>query len=277
MSHKFTLAPTLITFLADHMAKAGCPAHDLAHCYRVANLAVKIAQGESGANMKVVYAAGMLHDVLDTKLYPGDEIGKIEKLLRDTLAASTIEGKDGDGKGDDKIVVTLTPEEIDLLFIIIKSVGYKNLIKPDWDVYSLPLEYRCVQDADLLDAIGAIGIGRCFSFGGKHARALFGEFSVISAQEKLDPAVYAAYQKSATSNTVAHFFDKLLRLKDFMSTYTGKEMARERHSTMMLFLRVMDVELEDSGDASQGYISKYIDMFDDSLPSVSSTMLQDDA
>jgi uncharacterized protein len=260
------------------MAKAGCPAHDLAHCYRVANLAVKIAHGEIGADVKVVYVAGMLHDVLDTKLYGVDKIGAIETMLRTTLANSstaTIAETTRDDEG--KEVIQLTPEEIDLVFVIIKSVGYKNLIKPDWDVYSLPLEYRCVQDADLLDAIGAIGIGRCFSFGGKHERALFGEFSVISAQEKLDPAVYAAYQKSATSNTVAHFFDKLLRLKDFMSTFTGKEMAKERHSTMLLFLRVLDMELEDANDASQGYISKYIDMFDDSLPAVSSTMLQDDA
>lgn len=139
-------------------------------------------------------------------------------------------------------MVHLTAEEVDAVFLVIRSVGYKHLLRKDWDVHALPLEYRVVQDADLLDAIGAVGIARCFSFGGKRERALFGAFS---AEEKpLDACAYQAQQKQTDAN----------------------EMARERHNTMLLFLRVLDAELEDADDAAQGYIAKYIDMFDDELP-----------
>lgn len=166
-------------------------------------------------------------------------------------------------------MVHLTAEEVDAVFLVIRSVGYKHLLRKDWDVHALPLEYRVVQDADLLDAIGAVGIARCFSFGGKRERALFGAFS--AEERPLDACAYQAQQKQTDANTVAHFFDKLLRIKRLLSTYTGQEMARERHNTMLLFLRVLDAELEDADDAAQGYIAKYIDMFDDELPRVLSS------
>lgn len=242
-----TVPERLLTFVSQHMAKAGCAAHDFAHCKRVANLAVRIAEQETTANVKVTYLAGLIHDVLDSKLYGADHIAEVELDLRNMLKEPQTQ---------------LTEDEIDLIFVVIKSVGYKNLIKPDWDTMKLPIEYRCVQDADLLDAIGAIGIGRCFSFGGKNARRLFGQFSVLSPDEKLDPAVYAQYQKDATSNTVAHFFDKLLRLKDMMSTPTGKAMAKDRHEAMVVMLKSMDQELIDAEDDDAGVISKYISLFD---------------
>ena len=178
----------LSTFLATHMASFQCCAHDLAHCYRVANLSLQIAESSDPEfkeqyDLRVVYLAGLLHDVLDSKLVAPSEPGKgksIEEQLVEKM--NTCEN--------------LSSDQTDKIILIIKSIGYKNLIKPQWSevVAQLPAEYSTVQDADLLDAIGSIGLTRVFSFGGKRNRPIFGftDQEPDGVQLSLTPAQYAA-------------------------------------------------------------------------------------
>lgn len=170
MAEMITNAPMnvpeeFMTFLCDCMKSFQCSAHDMAHVERVASLALHIASVEgqnqskreieadgsntkSEINMKVVYIGALCHDVLDSKLVTAETARGNEKALRERL------------------MTFMTDSECEEVFKIIHAVGYKKLLDPNHQPQSRSIEYRCVQDADLLDAIGAVGIGRCYSFGG---------------------------------------------------------------------------------------------------------------
>ena len=118
---------------------------------------------KEGGDLRVTYVAALMHDMMDSKLVPeGEDLEGLEKSLRQKVEK---EMKDATPNWTDK--------DTDHVFTIVKSVGYKNMIRDDWNPQGMSLEYRCVQDADLLDAIGAIGVARCFAFGGKRNRELF--------------------------------------------------------------------------------------------------------
>ena len=235
-------------FITATMASFGCCAHDEAHVYRVARSARLIAESEEGADPRLTYIAGLLHDVLDSKLQDVSSAGSAEDQLRTLLESD----KD-----------FLTQEEINTIFVIIKAVGYKNIIKDGYDAYKLPTEYRCVQDADLLDAIGAIGIARCFAFGGKRNRKLFGmsRFPEGCAQN-ISHEEYMKAQASTTDSNVDHFFDKLLTIEPLLTTKLGKSMAHERHVFMSAFLKQLDVELADCGDESSAGMGAAVEVMD---------------
>jgi uncharacterized protein len=232
------VSPALATFIDEHMTSFQCNAHDTAHVYRVATLAVKIAQrGPDLGSPRVAYLAGLLHDVMDSKLVVGDKTDVEEKI--------TMMLKDNEH---------LTENEISDVLKIIKAVGYKNIIKPGWNPDALPKEYLCVQDADLIDAIGYIGVTRTFSFGGKRNRAIFGTSSALLGNDTVTPEHYSKGDGSG----VQHFFDKLLRIKRFLRTSLGMEIAARRHKNMIDFLKGLDEELTEIGDSEAGRITELL-------------------
>lgn len=178
--------------------------HDFDHTYRVYQLATTIALKE-GANVEKVQLMALLHDVDDHKLSP-----------------STYENKD---HARDFLSQFNYPyiEEV-ILGISQISFMSKDSIIPD------TLETKCVQDADRLDAIGAIGIARCFTFGGNKHRKLYDP----AIPPTLNMSKEEYYQHEST--TINHFYEKLLLLKDMMNTPTGKQMAAHRHQIMVDFL-----------------------------------------
>ena len=168
--------------------------HDFDHTMRVFHMATTIAR-EENADLETVQLAALLHDVDDRKLSP-----------------QTCENKDNavsflreNGVNQGKI-----KEIIQIISQISFSAGNGT---------PSTLEGMCVQDADRLDAIGAIGIGRAFAFGGSRGRRIH------------DP------EGEDTTTTIQHFYDKLLLLKDRMNTATGKTLAHQRHRFMEDFLQ----------------------------------------
>ncbi len=181
--------------------------HDWWHIYRVTETAKKIGARE-GADLFLVEISALLHDVGDYKLYAGNNMQ--EKLINELL-------------GDFSVEQNL----IDEVVSIVKSVSFKGA---GVDTIPNSIEGKVVQDADRLDAIGAIGIARAFAYGGHHNRLLY--------HPEESPEFHTDFEtyKKAKGHTINHFYEKLLLLKDRMQTSTGKELAEERHQFMMLFL-----------------------------------------
>ena len=180
--------------------------HDAAHSIRVYKTALAIA-AEEGADARLVALAALLHDVDDRKLSPETAAGK-------DRAVGFLQSKD------------VPAAEIRAICAIIDQVSYKGT---DSATPSTP-EGKCVQDADRLDALGAIGIARTFAYGGSHGRPLY------DPEEKprlgMDGAEYARRQ----SSSVNHFYEKLFLLKDMMNTETGRRVAEHRTALMHQFL-----------------------------------------
>lgn len=187
--------------------------HDWFHIERVWKNAKLIAKNENADNF-VVELGALLHDIADAKFYDGDEtIGP--KKAREFL----------EGLGLDK-------ENIQHVENIIKHISYKNSLTDNglFQKFSSK-ELNIVQDADRLDAIGAIGIARAFNYGGFKNRVLFNPN--IKPDLKLNKETY----KKSTAPTINHFYEKLLLLKDQMNTETGKQIAQERHEFMKQYLK----------------------------------------
>jgi uncharacterized protein len=182
--------------------------HDWWHVYRVWKMAERIGRAE-GADLLVVELAALLHDIADWKLHDGDlSVGP--KRAKEWL----------DSLGFD-------PAMSDHICRIIAGISFKGAAV---EQPPLSLEGQVVQDADRLDAMGAIGIARAFAYGGAKGRAI------------CDPAVPPTEHHSAESylksgHTINHFYEKLLLLKDRMNTATGRAMAEERHQFMEDYLQ----------------------------------------
>jgi len=191
--------------------------HDWFHIERVYKLALRIAEKEADVDVLVVQLAALLHDIADSKFHDGDEtIGP--RLAREFLSKQQ-----------------LPTEQLEQVIAIIENISFKGGNQAQ--TY-FSKELAVVQDADRLDAIGAIGIARTFNFGGFKNRPLY------------DPAIppdlqlsKEAYKKS-TAPTLNHFYEKLLRLKDLMHTETARELAAERHQFMEQFLSRFYAEWE---------------------------------
>lgn len=186
-----------------------------------------------------------MHDVLDSKLVTVEtNKDMVENELR------TLVEKEG-----------FTKDQVETIMSITKSIGYNKRLKADWNLDHYPKEYKAVQDADLLDAIGAIGIGRTYSYGGKRLRPLFGvaecccvdhishEFYV--GKRSLEGSSVAG---GPTNSTMEHFFDKLLRIEPLFITTKGKELGRKRHERMMTFIEGLQEELMEASDPNDSSI-----------------------
>ena len=165
--------------------------HDYYHTMRVYNNATHIAAKE-GADLETVQLASLLHDVDDHKISP--ETSQNLDNARDFMKENG-----------------LSQEKIKQICEIISEISFSK----NGDKSPRTLEGKCVQDADRLDAIGAIGIARAFAFGGSRGRYL-----------------YNPDNKDANDSTVDHFYDKLFKLKALMNTETAKKMAENRDSFM---------------------------------------------
>lgn len=186
-------------------AEAG---HDWFHIERVWKLSKKIAENEK-SNNEVVELAALLHDIADPKFYNGDETIAL-KVSREFLEEQKV-----------------SEEIIEQVLFIIKNISFKNRGEAPKD---LPIELKIVQDADRIDAIGAIGIARTFNFGGFKNNLMY--------HPDMEPKLNMSKEEYKKSNgtTINHFYEKLLLLKDLMNTEAGKKIAEERHDFMLLFL-----------------------------------------
>jgi len=182
--------------------------HDWWHIERVYNNATNIAQQEN-VNTLVVALAALLHDIADSKFNNGNEEIGPQK------AQAFLQSLDVDEKTIEHVVQ------------IIRNISFKggNFAA----TFSSP-ELMVVQDADRLDAIGAIGIARAFNYGGYKNREIHNP--TILSDLHMDKAAY----KNSTAPTINHFYEKLLLLKDKMNTAAGKRIAQQRHAYMENFL-----------------------------------------
>jgi len=184
--------------------------HDMFHVERVMRLATTLAVQEKVDNIEVVQLAALLHDVKDYK-YSRSETAQ-EEAIRDFLRHHNY------------------PEAaLELVVRIVKGVGFKGEIAGGQK--EMFPELAVVQDADRLEAIGAIGIARTFAFGGARGRPLYDPSQKPRAD--LSAEEYAAQKNAPTLN---HFYEKLLKLKDLMKTASGRRLAEQRHAFMLSFL-----------------------------------------
>lgn len=188
--------------------------HDWWHIERVWKNAKLIAENEN-INLLVVELAALLHDIADAKFHDGDESiapRKARKFLE---------------------TVCVEPKIINHVENIIKHISFKG---GNFNVDFRSTELAVVQDADRLDALGAIGIARAFNYGGfKHQEIYNPE---IPPDLQMDRETY----KKSIAPTINHFYEKLLLLKDRMNTLAGKKLAEERHEFMQKFLHQFYME-----------------------------------
>ncbi|WP_159799824.1 HD domain-containing protein [Flavobacterium sp. MK4S-17] len=190
--------------------------HDWFHIQRVYNTAKQIAEKED-CNLLVVELGALLHDIADSKFHDGDE------TVGPKTARQFLEQQNAD------------EETIAHVVAIIENISFKG---GNFERKFNSVELQVVQDADRLDALGAIGIARAFNYGGFKNRALYDP-----AQEPQMNMTKEEY-KNSNGTTVNHFYEKLLLLKDRMNTQTGKQMAENRHAYMVNFLAQFYAEWE---------------------------------
>jgi uncharacterized protein len=182
--------------------------HDWFHIERVYKNAIAIAEKEK-CNTKIVQLGALLHDIADSKFHNGDEsIGP--KVARTFLESEKVDA-----------------ETINHVINIIENISFKG---GNFEKKFKSIELEIVQDADRLDAIGAIGIARTFNYGGFKNRPLYNP--AVPPNLHMNKEEY----KNSEAPTINHFYEKLLLLKDKMNTETGKKMAQERHHFMETFL-----------------------------------------
>ncbi|MFS0751620.1 HD domain-containing protein [Oceanobacillus sp. 1P07AA] len=181
-----------ITEYVKHKFSNDTTGHDYFHLERVVNNATKIAIEEE-ANLFITIAAAWLHDIADHKLTNNqeNELNELSQFLHQ---------------------LGLQHSQIEAIMTIINTTSYSKGIIPS------TIEGKIIQDADRLDALGAIGLARAFAYGGSNQRAIY------------DPT-------KSSGSTIHHFYEKLLLLKDSMHTNTGRMIAIERHQYMQKFLQ----------------------------------------
>jgi uncharacterized protein len=204
-----------ILFVKDKLQNAE-GGHDWFHIERVYKNALSIAETET-CDLTVVKLGALLHDIADSKFHDGDEeIGP--QKARNYLESQKV-----------------SEEIIKHVIQIIENISFKG---GNFEKQFTSKELEIVQDADRLDALGAIGIARTFNYGGFKNRAIYNP--TIAPKLNMSKEEY----KKSEAPTLNHFYEKLLLLKDKMNTETGKKLAQERHRFMELFLSQFYAEWE---------------------------------
>jgi uncharacterized protein len=187
--------------------------HDWYHVDRVRRTALHICHQEQAGDSFIIEMAALLHDIPDEKLNETAEAGK-KKL---DLFFQNIE----------------LPEDAQNAIVqVIESISYKGGRKTELK----SIEAKIVQDADRLDAIGAIGIARTFAYGGKKGQPIYNP--TVNVREEMSLEEY----RKGKSTSIHHFYEKLLKLKDLLNTDTARVMAEKRHQVMEQFLEQFYLE-----------------------------------
>jgi uncharacterized protein len=181
--------------------------HDFWHAIRVLNNANYLSKNYTYANTQNIQISALLHDIIDHKFVQdkNKEINEIKNLLRK---------------------LQINKKDIDKILCLMQNISFSSETK---NIHK-SIELKILQDADRLDAIGAIGIARAFSYGGYKKRELY--------NPSIKPKLNMNKQKyiNSKSSTINHFYEKLLKLKDMMNTPEAKIIAQKRHNFMLLFL-----------------------------------------
>jgi len=203
-----TLIKNTVGFVKQTLSEAE-GGHDWWHIYRAWKNAQNIAKLEGDVDTLIVELGALLHDVADSKFYGGDEeIGP--KTAREYLISQGV-----------------AIEIVEHVENIVRHISFKGAIEgQQW----MSPELAVVQDADRLDAVGAIGIARTFNYGGHKGRALY------DPNNKPNLEMTKEEYKNSTAPTINHFYEKLLLLKGLMNTETGKAIAESRHQFMEQYL-----------------------------------------
>jgi len=194
--------------------------HDWWHIYRVRNLAKRIARHE-GADIFIVELAALLHDIGDYKFFQGDEEAGAAKV-RGWLSS-----------------LEISPSLIDKIVEITSQISFMHTLpdkskekgKKNTTIPIISKELMAVTDADRLDAMGAIGIARAFTYGGFFNRPIY--------DPSIKPSKFITKEEYKTTEapSINHFYEKLLKLKDMMYTPLGRKMAKRRHRFLNLYLK----------------------------------------
>ena len=185
--------------------------HDWFHIARVFKNSILISKDEK-VDVFVVSLAALLHDIADPKFYKGDE------TVGPRIASEFLTNQ------------KVTSSIIEHVIHIIKHISFKNSFDKEMKTFTSK-ELEVVQDADRLDAIGAVGIARCFNYGGFKNRALYDPEIIPNLNMTKEQ------YKSSNAPTINHFYEKLLLLKDQMNTASGKKIATQRHAFMETYLQ----------------------------------------
>jgi uncharacterized protein len=191
-----------------------CTGHDWWHIYRVWKMAVYLSVREGG-NKYIIQLAALLHDVADWKFNNGSESIGVQKI-KEWLTGQNV---------DNETIIQVCE--------IIEKISFKGAGVAH---ESLSLEGKIVQDADRLDALGAIGIARTFAYGGAKGREMH--------NPEIKPVLHQSFDdyKNKQSTTINHFYEKLLLLKDQMNTATAQHLAIKRHHFLDAFLNQFQSE-----------------------------------
>ncbi|KAG6611461.1 hd repeat domain-containing protein [Phytophthora cinnamomi] len=209
----------------EQQLKSNDASHDWRHIERVWTVARSLAKEERvpEESLEIVDLAALLHDIDDWK-YQSDK----EKPTKRAVAFLQSE--------------SVSSDKIERVMSIIDSMGFKEELAAS-GAQSYTVEYGCVQDADRLDAIGAIGIARCFTYGGHKLRPLYDPdvppIESMTKEQYMDP--------NRPNTTINHFYEKLLKLRGMMKTNAGKRLAEERHAFMETFLEQFHKEISGRG------------------------------
>jgi len=210
-----TIIDKTILFVKEQLKNAE-GGHDWFHIERVYKNSILIAKNEQ-CNLEIVKLGALLHDIADSKFNDGDEtIGP--KIARKFLEKEKVK-----------------KEEIDHVVAIIENISFKG---GNFEKKFTSKELDIVQDADRIDALGAIGIARTFNYGGFKNRAIYNPN--IAPKFNMSKEEY----KNSEAPTINHFYEKLLLLKNKMNTESGKKIAEERHLFMENFLSQFYAEWE---------------------------------
>jgi len=214
-------------FVKGHLAELAVDSsHDWWHIHRVRNLALEIGSRENlpEPSLAVVEFAALLHDIKDWK-YSKDAVtgaDAVKEFLDSAVPLSV-----------------LSETHRQEVVHIVRHIGFKDELGAPGEL-PISKEFCVVQDADRLDAIGAVGIARCLTFGGRFDRVLHDPH--IPPRENLTKEQYTS--ATAKQTTINHFHEKLLRLKGMMKTEAGRSLALARHQYMEAFLERFHAEWE---------------------------------
>jgi uncharacterized protein len=184
--------------------------HDWWHIHRVVENARAISKNEKGADLFIVKLGALLHDIADFKFHRGDDTvgGRVAEAWLKSIGADA--------------------DTVEKVVHIVNNVSFKGA---GVATKMRSLEGKIVQDADRLDAIGALGIARTFAYGGQIGRPIYNPRGKTRNYKSFEE-----YKKGSPS-TIHHFYEKLLHVRKLMNTKTGKKMAVERHAFLKIYLK----------------------------------------